>query len=36
MNILDKIIKLLKCCRSNKILDEVIEVAEESNIILNK
>lgn len=36
MNILGKIIKLLKCCRSNKILDEVIEVAEESNIILNK
>ena len=36
MNILGKIIKLLKCCRSNKILDEAIEVAEDSNIILNK
>ena len=36
MNLLEKIIKLLKCCKSNKILDEVIEVVEESNIILNK
>ena len=36
MNILGKIIKLLRCCKSNKILDEAIEVIDESNIILNK
>ena len=36
MNILERIIRMLKCCRKNQILDEVIEVVEESNIILNK
>lgn len=36
MNILGKIIKMLRCCKSNNVLDEVIEVAEASNIILNK
>ncbi len=36
MNILGKIIKLLKCCRKNNVIDEAIEVAEDSNIILNK
>ena len=36
MNFIEKIIKLLKCCKSNKVIDEVIEVAEDSNIILNK
>ena len=34
--ILQKIINLLKCCKSNKVLDEVIEVAEDTSIILNK
>ena len=36
MNLLEKIINLLRCCRKNKILDEVIEVAEDTSIILNK
>ena len=36
MNILERIIKLLKCCRKNQILDEVIEVATDTSIILNK
>lgn len=36
MNILERIIKLLKCCKSNNVIDEVIEVAEDTSIILNK
>lgn len=36
MNILERIIKLLKCCKSNNVIDEVIEVAEDTNIILHK
>ena len=36
MNILGKIIKLLKCCSKNNVIEDVIEVAENSNIILNK
>ena len=36
MNLIEKIIKLLKCCKSNNVIDEVIEVAEDTNIILHK
>ena len=36
MNLIEKIIRMLRCCRKNKILDDVIEIAEESNIILHK
>jgi len=36
MNLLEKIINLLKCCHKNKVIEEAIEVAEESNIILHK
>ena len=36
MNLIEKIIKMLRCCRKNEFLDEVIEVAEDTSIILNK
>lgn len=34
MNFLKKVIKLLKCCKKNNVIDETIEVAENTNSIL--
>lgn len=35
MNLLKKLIQLLKCCKKNNVIEEAIEVVENTNSIFN-